>query len=467
MKEKKDNKRKKAEKRMSFAGNFVKRFSDLAMKACPEKIRGDSETMRQKLSVRYEAERLDQAVEKYQRRNAMIYTVLVCGTLVLASVISILSLTEKDISGVSRPQHGEGQETIPVTVQATRGETEVKESGSIVVLEEELSDAEKEAILEEYAAKLPDLIAKEENGVRVVTENFSLPDEDDTYGISVTWESSDPVLISDDGTYDVTALASDQETVKLTASLSYEGMEREVSFDVVLRADESLYRESISKKVQEVIHEISAGAEGSSVKLPDKVGDISLKWKEYSEGGSVWVILLAGILFLFVFFRRYAFAEHEIRKYREGIVRNFPAFIDKLVLLLNSGLTVLAAMEKMAEDSRIQAEYDKNNMLAYETARIGRNVNETNASVVKEWRGLAARTGIHEIMRFSTIIEDNINKGTALAEKLEIEGDLLRESEKKKIQERIRMIDSRLTLPMILMLFSLVLVTVAPAMMQM
>ena len=70
-------------------------------------------------------------------------------------------------------------------------------------------------------------------------------------------------------------------------------------------------------------------------------------------------------------------------------------------------------------------------------------------------------------MRFSTIIEDNLGKGTSLAEKLEIEGNLLREKEKKSVQEKMRMIDSKLTLPLILMLFSLVLVTVAPAMMQM
>ena len=90
-----------------------------------------------------------------------------------------------------------------------------------------------------------------------------------------------------------------------------------------------------------------------------------------------------------------------------------------------------------------------------------------NASVTKEWKELSARTGINEIMRFSTIIEDNLHKGTVLAEKLEVEGNLLREREKKSVQEKMRMIDTKLTLPMILMLFSLVLVTVAPAMMQM
>ena len=66
-----------------------------------------------------------------------------------------------------------------------------------------------------------------------------------------------------------------------------------------------------------------------------------------------------------------------------------------------------------------------------EIAAIGRKVREMNASVTKEWKELSARTGINEIMRFSTIIEDNLHKGTGLAEKLEVEGNLLREREKK------------------------------------
>ena len=61
------------------------------------------------------------------------------------------------------------------------------------------------------------------------------------------------------------------------------------------------------------------------------------------------------------------------------------------------------------------------------------------------------------------------NMGTEALSKLsvETEGNLFREKEKKSVQEKMRMIDSKLTLPLILMLFSLVLVTVAPAMMQM
>ena len=170
---------------------------------------------------------------------------------------------------------------------------------------------------------------------------------------------------------------------------------------------------------------------------------------------------------MIVYIFRFRGAEKEVKKYRSGITGYFPPFIDKFVLLLNSGLTVMTAMEKMADDCERQSAYDRKNLLAAEVSEIGRRVKNLNSSIVKEWREFAGRTSISEIMRFSTIIEENLNKGSALADKLESESNLLREKEKKSVQERIRMIDSKLTMPMILMLFSLVLVTVAPAMMQM
>ena len=55
-----------------------------------------------------------------------------------------------------------------------------------------------------------------------------------------------------------------------------------------------------------------------------------------------------------------------------------------------------------------------------------------------------------------------MSKGSELSMKLENESDELRELRKKNVQQYIRMIDSRMMIPMMLMLLSLVLVTVAP-----
>lgn len=457
---------------MKKSGSIFRRifrgFCRFVETKCPEKIRGETQILERKLSIKYDGERLSAAIRSYQRKNVIFYMIVFIGVIAAAAIVSISSAVSRTtLDQISRPEHGAGQKVVPVAVEAVKDGISVEGTANITIREEELDEAQKDRILSEFAEKLPDLVVPRSGDVRIVTEDFSLPVRDGEYGISISWESSDPVLISKDGKYDVLALADEEESVRLTAALTYEGREKEISFDVVLRDDASLYQASISRKVQEIVDEISMSQEKSEITLPSQIDDISLKWMKYDTDGLIWIFLLGIVLTLAVFFRRYFFAEREARRYRQGIVKYFPPFIDKLVLLLNSGLTVMTAMEKIAEDCRVTAEYDKKNMLAYEAAQIGKRVKEMNSSVVKEWRKFASRTGINEIMRFSTIIEDNIGKGTSLAEKLEIESNLLRDREKKSMQEKMRMIDTKLTLPMMLMLFSLVLVTVAPAMMQM
>lgn len=438
-------------------------------RAVPEKIKGESGILREKLSARYSGQQLSEAVEKYQRRNLRIYIFVISGVLLLAGTAILSSvLSEEEIAAIRRPKEGEGQKTIPVTVEAQTGESRIKESVGIVVQEEKRTEEEKEKLLSAYAVRLPDLVAPETGGRRIVTESFTLPSEDETGEISVLWESSDPVLISEDGQYDVLALAEEEEEVALQAHLTLEDMEKTVSFSVILRKDPSLYRASVAGKIREIAEELSSGSEGNIINLPQKIGEeITLSWKTYDSQSAGMIIAAGVIAVIAAFSRRYSFAEREIRKYRREIIRRFPAFIDKLVLLLNSGLTVISAMDKIASDYEKQAAEDSNHFLAAEVAAIGRRVREMNAPITQEWKDLSARTGINELMRFSTIIEDNLHKGTMMAEKLEVEGNLLREREKKSVQEKMRMIDTRLTLPMILMLFSLVLVTVAPALMQM
>ena len=160
---------------------------------------------------------------------------------------------------------------------------------------------------------------------------------------------------------------------------------------------------------------------------------------------------------------RYSVLRKKVRRYREDVVENFPYIIDKLVLMLNSGLTVFSAMMKISEDSML-----RNNVspLSTELTNIGIRVKETNALWLDEWKDFAVRMESSDMLRFVSILEDNYKKGGELVEKLEAEGDNMREMRKKNVQQRIRLIDSKMTLPLMLMLMSLVIVSVTPALLQ-
>ena len=69
-------------------------------------------------------------------------------------------------------------------------------------------------------------------------------------------------------------------------------------------------------------------------------------------------------------------------------------------------------------------------------------------------------------MRVSSIISDNINKGSELTEKLERETDSLWNARRLHAEQRGRLAETKMTIPLAVFLCVLIIITVAPAMMQ-
>lgn len=92
---------------------------------------------------------------------------------------------------------------------------------------------------------------------------------------------------------------------------------------------------------------------------------------------------------------------------------------------------------------------------------------ETNSPFHKELAAFARRSGVRELMRVSNVINDNIDKGTELTGKLRREGDALWFARKKQSEEKGRLAETKMTLPLVMLLCVLVLITIAPAMMDM
>jgi hypothetical protein len=80
---------------------------------------------------------------------------------------------------------------------------------------------------------------------------------------------------------------------------------------------------------------------------------------------------------------------------------------------------------------------------------------------------MAARSGVREVMRFAAIVNDNVDKGSALAEKLKTEGELLWSLRRRNAEEAGRIAETKLIMPMTLTLLVLIAITVAPAALEM
>ena len=78
----------------------------------------------------------------------------------------------------------------------------------------------------------------------------------------------------------------------------------------------------------------------------------------------------------------------------------------------------------------------------------------------------AQSTGIRELIRFASIVTDNVDKGSSLAEKLEQEAHLLRSGQRKRAEELGRLADTKLSFPLMILLLILILIAVAPVMFE-
>lgn len=179
------------------------------------------------------------------------------------------------------------------------------------------------------------------------------------------------------------------------------------------------------------------------------------------------VIYFAGLLAVLwmIYHNRFQSIGKEEKKARESIIRELPEFINKVVLLINAGVILNTAFLKIVEDT------DKNkleNSYFYSRiAAIGKAVEKTNASFHQELYDFAKHSGVKELMRITNIMLDNISRGDDLSDKLRRENELLWFARKQQAEEKGKLAETKLTMPLMLLLTVLIMVTIAPALMEM
>ena len=161
---------------------------------------------------------------------------------------------------------------------------------------------------------------------------------------------------------------------------------------------------------------------------------------------------------------KHYFKERKEKRKKQAEQRNIlsalPDFTNRLVLLLNAGMVVTQAVQKIAREE------ERDSYFYRQLHEIGRRMQMSNSDFAAEFRNFAGYSGVRELLRLANIITDNMNKGSALVEKLEQEANFMWHMSKKQVEERGRLAESKLSFPMALMLIALVMITAAPALLS-
>lgn len=143
-----------------------------------------------------------------------------------------------------------------------------------------------------------------------------------------------------------------------------------------------------------------------------------------------------------------------------------PTFINHLLLLMNSGMVLQEAMNTIAI-KYISNGISNTNSFAHEYTKLCLESKDMGKSIVSTFNDYCKRTNVKELSMIGSILYDGDKRGSDLCQKLTDESRLLLEQRKQLILEKIRLSESKMSFPLGLLLISLIIVSAAPAMMQM
>lgn len=452
-------------------------FVNWLMPRIPDWLTGRTSVMEEKCHIRYGEKDCSKLIEKIKLDNLkryitilgvfLFFLILTVGSSILSENSDGLIKKEGAISYLERPKLGEKMEEHIVNVELVHKNGQIKEAVVLQVNTRKLTNQQKKKLLKEYAKALPDLILGDNKSLQQVSKPLNLVERDVETEITTSWYSSNPQIITETGQVDLLKVGKGKKVV-LIGKLELGELYQTKKIDIWVKSAKK--QEDVEKVLESrlatLTKEIKDSDNGNRLVLPSHLEDgISLKWESHKKSSGLFLIFLLILTAFIIFQGRYEKIDKERKMANESMLRDFPGLVNKLVLLLNAGLVATTALAKIADDySNSKTERRE---LYEELCEIEKRVKGTNLSVITELRDFAQRSGVRELMRFSTILGENINKGTTLAEKLEIEAEFLWLCRKKQAEEKGRLAETKLTVPLLILLITLIMITVAPALMEM
>ncbi len=227
-------------------------------------------------------------------------------------------------------------------------------------------------------------------------------------------------------------------------------------------AEEDLIR----SELRGIVSDLNGDRTQRRVLLPGALaGDRPVHWSLRRSSNTLLILALIMIVVIAVYRRRMEPLEKRKREQREAVLRCLPGFLGQIVLLMGAGLILPRAFEQTVSEG-LSLPATKDSFFYRQMGRIRAAMEQTNSPLTDQLMDFARGCECREMLRISSIISDNISKGAALSEKLKRESEALWLDRKRRSEERGRLAETKMTLPLAIFLCVLIVVTIAPALIE-
>ncbi len=173
-----------------------------------------------------------------------------------------------------------------------------------------------------------------------------------------------------------------------------------------------------------------------------------------SQGDALSKVIAMLILIMIAYYLPRAFLTRRQRLLQNKYRVTFPDVLDMLVVCVNAGLSLDAALSRVTQELGPEnAELRANLNLMAGEMRAGR-------SSVEALKDCAERLGLPEAISLVTLLKQSIELGTDVAISLTIFSDEMRDKRMSRAEEKAAALPPKLTLPLGLFIFPVVLIVV-------
>jgi tight adherence protein C len=147
-----------------------------------------------------------------------------------------------------------------------------------------------------------------------------------------------------------------------------------------------------------------------------------------------------------------------LRERKREIFENFPDAADLMLVCVEAGLGLDAALNKITDEIRMKS------VALAEELHLTNLEMRAGASRAQSLRNLALRTGIEEIGTFATMLAQSDRFGTGIGESLRVFSEDLRHKRQVRAEEHAAKVPTKMLIPLALFIFpSIIMVILGPA----
>lgn len=391
-------------------------------------------------------------IQKYEKLLAVFLGGM--GTAILLTVLYVTK--DRDIAALKRPESGAGSSSYELNAEV--GEERI--SGiAIEVPPQALTKEKSRILLQQAEEELYEYMESDGWNPDGVNRDLKLPDTLQNGMVDVRWESDRYDLVDGIGHVNNRLVKEEGEMLTLRAVLDCMDEEKILTFPIRVIPQGQDMASRLARETQRRLQEGENQDESEVFLLPDEFDGKPLNWQVATPfyGGWIALLTLAGCAAFNIAFERDLCREGEKRK--EKLLFSYPSFLAKLTLLAGTGMPIRMAFAKMAkEGSREDA------LPVYEEVLRTCREMESGVTELEAYENFGRRCHLTQYRKCASLLGQNVRMGSSgLLAALNQEAVNAFEERKALARKKGEEAQTRLLIPMLLMLVVVMILVMVPA----